>query len=164
MRKSMHLYVTSESHLVGLRNLLYYNTVDPVLRLEEPMEMHFLAHIVFKVYRYPPTQQPHTNPHQQQSSNPSTTTTTPTGPAAEDGASQVAEDEDRFQVEVHFSPGVDKNMFGIVQEQHAEYASVTPMIRIHNNLKLSTLRQIVAEYETLQRESTDDGEDGTRST
>ena len=122
LKKSMRLYVTSESHLMGLKNLLYYSSEDQFLRLEEPMEMHFLAHIVFKVYYYP---------------------------------SSTAKADDKYQVEVHFSPGVDKNMFGIVQEQHAEYASVTPMIRIHNNLKLSSLHHIVKEYEALQHESTD---------
>jgi hypothetical protein len=55
-------------------------------------------------------------------------------------------DTDTFQIEVHFSAGIDQNMFGIVQEHHVEYRAVTPMIRIHNDLSLMTLRAITDSY------------------
>ena len=107
---TMRMYFTSESHVTGLKNLLY-NSPEPFLRMEEPMELHFLSHFVFKLYRYP------------------------------------GEGRDRqYQIEVHFSMGMDKNMFGIVQEQHVEYASVTPMIRIHNNLDLETLGRVATRF------------------
>lgn len=107
---TMRMYFTSESHVTGLKNLLY-NSSEPFLRMEEPMELHFLSHFVFKLYRYPD-----------------------------------AEPDRQYQIEVHFSLGMDKNMFGIVQEHHVDYASVTPMIRIHNNLDLEKLQQITSYY------------------
>lgn len=107
------LYFTSESHLMGLKNLLYECNSATFHRLEDPMELHFLSHFVFKVYCYP---------------------------GREQGSC--------IQVEVHFSPGMDKNMFGINQDHHVEYASVSPMIRIHNDLGHDDVRAIDAEYST----------------
>jgi hypothetical protein len=108
------LYFSSESHLMGLKNILYKNRTVVFHRLEEPLELHFLTHFVFKLYRYVAT-----------------------------GC---------FQLEVHFSAGIDKNMFGIVQEHHVEYSAVTPMIRIHNDLSMEALRGITSEYRELFEE------------
>jgi hypothetical protein len=55
----------------------------------------------------------------------------------------------RVMIEVHFSSGIEKNMFGIVQEHHVQYGAVTPMIRIHNALSVDNLDLIAAEYESL---------------
>jgi len=55
------------------------------------------------------------------------------------------------QIEVQFSGGVDKNMFGIVQDHHADYAAITPMIRIHNNLRQEVFLELVRNIESLNR-------------
>jgi len=52
-------------------------------------------------------------------------------------------DSGEQQVEVHFSSGVDKNMFGIDRGHNAQYAAVGPMIRIHNCLGAAELDTIV---------------------
>jgi hypothetical protein len=55
----------------------------------------------------------------------------------------------QIMIEVHFSSGIEKNMFGIVQEHHVQYGAVTPMIRIHNALTIDGLDKIASEYEAL---------------
>lgn len=59
---------------------------------------------------------------------------------------------ERIMIEVHFSSGIEKNMFGIVQEHHVQYGAVTPMIRIHNALSVGALDKIALEYEALSKE------------
>lgn len=105
------LYFTSESHVMGLKNGLYHNVVGANFhRLDEPQEIHFLSHFVFKLYRYHQTGQ--------------------------------------LQLEVHYSAGIDKNMFGIVAEHHVDYLNaVTPMIRIHNDMDLETMRALAEQIQ-----------------
>jgi hypothetical protein len=57
----------------------------------------------------------------------------------------------QYIVEVHFSTGMDTNMFGIVRNHHVAYEAVTPMIRIHNNLTLRALHTLVQEAEAVHR-------------
>jgi len=45
-----HLYFTSESHLHTLRNILLHSGVAKFHQLDEPVELHYLTHLVFKLY------------------------------------------------------------------------------------------------------------------
>eukprot|EP00760_Papus_ankaliazontas_P025060 PhM_4_TR2465/c0_g1_i1/m.88799/K13024/PPIP5K, VIP; inositol-hexakisphosphate/diphosphoinositol-pentakisphosphate 1-kinase len=114
-----HLYFTSESHLHTLRNCLYHNRIigEQFHALQEPIELHYLTHLVFKVYEYP----------------------------------RLGDNIGRFQLEVHFSSGIDKNMFGIVEDHHTGIGAVTPMIRIHNNLSVTDFRAMVKSVDSVRK-------------
>ena len=96
------LYFSSESHITALYNVLYQSgdcLGVPFLVVADPIQLHYLSHIVLKVYKYNDME-----------------------------AGAIG----RYQMEVLCSVGIDTNAFGIVQDHHV--FSITPMIRIHNNL------------------------------
>ncbi|KAJ9460627.1 Inositol hexakisphosphate and diphosphoinositol-pentakisphosphate kinase [Diplonema papillatum] len=114
------LYFSSESHISALYNVLY-NTPglkSPFHVVADPIHLHYLSHIVMKVYEY--SDEPLTSP-------------------------------ERLQMEVLFSNGIDTNAFGIVQDHHV--SSLTPMIRIHNNLAASDFEKIVSEAHAIVEET-----------
>jgi hypothetical protein len=110
------LFFTSASHVNALRLALYNNRAATFHEVGHPIELHFLSHIVFKVYRY---------------------------------VHECTSAQSAPQIEVHFSTGVDKNMFGIVQDHHADIGAVTPMIRIHNNMDFRCFYKMVQETSRL---------------
>ena len=107
---TVFLYFTSESHVNGLRHILYNSDITTFHPVGNPLELHFLSHFLFKIYRY---------------------------------AGQDADSPPSHQIEVHFSTGIDKNMFGIVDDHHTVEAAVSPMIRIHNNMDLRSMFKMV---------------------
>jgi inositol hexakisphosphate/diphosphoinositol-pentakisphosphate kinase len=159
------LYFTSASHVNALRHVLYNSTATTFHNIGTPLELHFLSHFVFKLYRYPSNNTP-ANERNQQAADiiaASLEGHSPEGtisghalnldlsPLGGDNSvntenstlSLNGEPSQVFQMEVHFSTGVDKNMFGIVQGHHMSYGAVSPMIRIHNNLTFKQLYDIV---------------------
>eukprot|EP01063_Lacrimia_lanifica_P034843 TRINITY_DN6533_c0_g2_i1.p1 TRINITY_DN6533_c0_g2~~TRINITY_DN6533_c0_g2_i1.p1 ORF type:complete len:847 (+),score=377.97 TRINITY_DN6533_c0_g2_i1:43-2583(+) len=104
------LYFSSESHITSLYNVLYNCSRTQFHVVNDPVELHYLSHVVIKVYKY-----------------------NDMDPGA----------IGRYQMEVLFSTGIDTNAFGIVQDHHV--MSLTPMIRIHNNLYYHEFEQLVTE-------------------
>eukprot|EP01060_Flectonema_neradi_P007968 TRINITY_DN1567_c3_g1_i1.p1 TRINITY_DN1567_c3_g1~~TRINITY_DN1567_c3_g1_i1.p1 ORF type:complete len:870 (+),score=183.05 TRINITY_DN1567_c3_g1_i1:393-2612(+) len=105
------LYFSSESHIQALYNVLYHSgQTTPFHVVADPIQLHYLSHIVMKVYKY-----------------------NDMDPGA----------IGRYQMEVLFSSGIDTNAFGIVKDHHV--SSLTPMIRIHNNLYYHEFESLVTD-------------------
>lgn len=94
-KSATNLYFTSESHLHTLRNILLHSGITNFHQLDEPVELNYLTHLVFKLYE---------------------NLQAPVGSA--ERFVRMDYRPLRFTIEIMFSSGAHKNPFRCITQDH----------------------------------------------
>jgi hypothetical protein len=162
-KPTTRLYFSSESHLQTLRNVLIHSGIGQLHDLIEPVELNYLTQILFLVWEDIPIETPASKPKAANNSKPGPSASDGDAASAvtrassyhggkldpaltdvierassfsDDMAQQPSPREERFFVEVRFSPGASKNPWGITGRHFNE---VGPAVTLHDSLSIKTL-------------------------